>query len=60
MISGIGAKKTFGIFGVLSVVDLLCFVLVNVLHDKCCPEDENKEIMKSDYTKLAEKPCCQH
>lgn len=60
MISGIGARKTFAIFGILSLVDLLFFVLVNILHDNCCPEEETETPNDYEYQHLAEKPCCQN
>ena len=60
MISGIGARKTFLIFGILSVIDLLIFVLVNVLHDKCCPDAKEGDAVSQEYTLLSEKPCCQN
>ena len=60
MISGIGARKTFLIFGILSGIDLLLFVLVNTLHNKYCPEDKNDDVLLQEYTLLTEKPCCQN
>ena len=60
MISGIGARSTFLIFGILSVVDLILFVLVNVLHDKCCPDGQEEDRILGEYTALERKPCCQN
>ena len=58
LISSIGAKMTFGIFGIISVVDLILFVIVNTLHDKCCPREENRHVDQSEYSQLPQKPCC--
>ena len=60
MISGIGARKTFLIFGILSVVDLIFFVLVNTLHSKCCPDAQEGDADLQEYTLLPEKPSCQN
>ena len=60
MISGIGARKTFAIFGILSITDLIFFIVVNILHDKCCPEDEKENTNMYEYTPLESKPCCQN
>ncbi len=58
LISAIGAKYTFGIFGVISVIDLILFILVNELHDRCCPDEEKKDNIS--YSPLSQKPCCQN
>eukprot|EP00794_Sanderia_malayensis_P003021 gene3021-3479_t len=58
LINAIGAKYTFGIFALISVADLVLFILVNALHDNCCPNDDNKDNLA--YSPLSQKPCCQN
>ncbi len=58
MISAIGAKYTFGIFGVISFIDLFLFIVVNEVHEKCCPEEEPNDTNLKDYSPIPQKPCC--
>ena len=44
LVSWIGAKRTFIVFGFLSLADLLIFATFNVTKSKCCrPKDEEEE-----------------
>ena len=58
LITAIGARKTFGIFGTLSLLNLAVFMTVNVLHDKFCADGTLKDKVNEDYVIIQDQPCC--